>query len=230
MLSLFPQRIYITFYYLKFSSFSLFLPHIFMQYTLYPALVLVVSFMGIISGFRNGITSQFASLLGFAFGVVAARVIAPDLTYLFIDTAKATQEPEFQAYTTNLLAAVFVFSVTFFIFSFLSPILKAALSIINIGMFNRLIGVFFSLLKYLLWLSIALNLLLCFRPDCGLLRFETSNDGNLVAAVLDLTPACLGCFGAEDFAHFNQLKEAKSISCNFNGENDVILSKGLNDA
>ena len=112
--------------------------------------------------------------------------------------------------------------MVYWLFACLNVILKKALVVIEVGMFNRLLGAFFSMVKNLLWLSIFLNILICFKSESGLLRYERANDGNPVATVMEITPAILGCFGGEDFAHFHQLKEAKYISRNDLPENTEV--------
>lgn len=188
----------------------------------YLALVLIVAFVAVAAGFRQGITRQIASLLGLAFGAVAARILTPEFADSFRWTERVGQAPEFNEFTANLVCGVIIYTVTYAVFFLLGGILKSAVSVFEVGMFNRLLGAFFSLVKNLLWLSILFNLFLCFSPESRLIRYERSNDGNLVAAVMAMTPAILGCYGAEDFAHFHQLKEAKSISCNFMDYKNVI--------
>lgn len=178
----------------------------------YLGIVLLVALVSLAIGFRRGITMQLASLLGMAFGAVAARILSPELEGSFNWVEKYTPAPEFNEFAMNLMAGCVIYTVVYGLFMIFSRILQGALSIFSIGMFNRILGAFFSLLKNLLWLSIFLNLLICFKSESGLLRYERANDGNLVASVMELTPAILGCYGGEDFAHFHQLKEAKSIS------------------
>lgn len=192
---------------------------------LYLAIVIIVAIAAIFSGFRKGITGQISSLLGLAFGSVVARILAPELSSSFEWVKVVTPSPEFNNFASNLVCAIVIYCIVFIAFNFLSMILRGAMSVFQVGMFNRLVGGFFSLVKNLMWVSIFFNLLICFNPDSGLLRYERANDGNLVAAVMAITPGLLGCYGAEDFAHFHQLKEAKSISCNFNGPENVIITK-----
>lgn len=186
----------------------------------YLILVLATGFISIASGFRKGFTRQLASVLGFAFGAVASRILTPDYTSYFTWTSKFSQSPEFADFTANLTCAVCIYIIVFCFFSLFSVIFNKIFANFYKGMFNRLAGAFFSLLKNLLWLSIFFNLLLCFFKSSGLLNFEKSNDGNVVASVMSLTSTVLGCYGAEDFAHFNQLKDAKKISCNFRLEDE----------
>lgn len=191
----------------------------------YLLLVIVVALVSLASGFRQGITNQLASLLGFAFGAVGARVLTPIFADNFHWAVNMSQAPEFSDFTVNLVCSSVIYFVIFCLFALLNPILNYALAVIQKGILNRLAGSFFAALKNLLWLSIVFNLALCFSNATGLLQYEKANDGNLVAAVMAITPNVLGCYGAEDFAHFNQLKEAKSISCNFKSTMNVIMVK-----
>ena len=192
----------------------------------YLAVVLIVAFVAIASGFRRGITRQLASLLGFAFGAVAARILTPDLMPKFQWVTGFTPDADFNDFAMNLVCSVSIYFVVYCLFSVFSGILQGALSVFNIGMFNRLLGAFFSLIKNLLWLSIIFNLLICFQPTSELLGYERADDGNLVASVMEISPAILGCYGGKDFAHFHQLKEAKAISRNFNTSSNVIITQG----
>lgn len=180
----------------------------------YLGIVLLVALVSLAIGFRRGITMQLSSVLGLAFGSVAARVLSPGMNGYFLWVEQFTPEPEFNEFAVNLVCSVVIYAIVFWVFALFSRILQGALSIFEVGMFNRLLGAFFSLLKNLLWLSCFLNILICFKSESGLLRYERANDGNLVASVMALTPAVLGCYGGEDFAHFHQLKEAKTISYN----------------
>lgn len=180
----------------------------------YLGIVLLVALVSLAIGFRRGITMQLSSVLGLAFGSVAARVLSPGMNGYFLWVEQFTPEPEFNEFAVNLVCSVVIYAIVFWVFALFSRILQGALSIFEVGMFNRLLGAFFSLLKNLLWLSCFLNILICFKSESGLLRYERANDGNLVASVMALTPAILGCYGGEDFAHFHQLKEAKTISYN----------------
>ncbi|MCH5230433.1 MAG: CvpA family protein [Muribaculaceae bacterium] len=199
---------------------------------IYLLLVLAVALVSLAGGFRHGITRQLASLLGFAFGAVAARVLTPEFVGSFQWAGRLSQAEEFKDLTTDLLCAATIYFVVYWLFSLLSPIFRWAMAAIETGIFNRLLGAFFSMVKNLLWLSICLNILLCLQTESGLIRYEKANDGNPVAAVMAMTPAILGCYGAEDFAHFHQLREAKKISCrdplpcrNIPGKRNVIIEE-----
>ena len=200
----------------------------------YSVIIILVALYSIARGFREGITHRMASLMGLAFGAVAARVLAPQFTSYFEWSARFSQATEFTDFTINLVSSVVVYSIVYALFCLMAPIFRIIFSIFEVGILNRILGAFFILFKNILWVSIALNLLLCFSSRSGLLYYESSNDGNLVGAVMDLTALTLGCNGAQDFALFHQLKEAKTISYNtfrnFKGPDNVILIRKVSYA
>lgn len=198
-----------------------------MTIALYLLIILIVGGYSLVKGFRNGITGQLATLLGFAFGAVAARVLTPEMQGSFEWVKAVSPAPEFNAGAISLVCGSTIYFVTYCLFSILSGLLRGAMSVFEIGMFNRLLGAFFCGVKNLLWVSIALNFLICFTSPEELLRLERANDGNPVSAVMDMTSAILGCYGADDFSHLQQLREAKKISCNFNGRHNVIMEEGV---
>ena len=190
----------------------------------YSVLIILVALVSLFRGFKMGISRQVAQCMGFAFGAVAAQVLTPKFTPDFLWAVQFSQAPEFNEFTVNLVCAVVIYAAVFFFFSLFSIIFNKAFSIFEVGIINQMFGALFALVKNLLWVSIVLNLLLCISTKSGLLYYEKSNDGNLVGSVMAITPAILGCYGAEDFALFHQLKEAKYISCNFNSNKNVILT------
>lgn len=197
----------------------------------YSIIIILVALYSVVKGFKTGISQQMATLLGFGFGAVAARVLSPQLSIHFLWAADLSLAPEFNEFTVDLVCSISIFATVFCLFSLLSPILQKLMRVIEVGIINRICGAVFSLVKYLLWTSMALNLLLCFSEQSGLLYYERSNDGNLVGSVMDITAVFLGCYSAEDFALFHQLKDAKSISHNrfrnLNTPINVIFAKDI---
>lgn len=196
-----------------------------MANAVYVIIIVLVGLYSLARGFRIGITPKLWQLLGFAFGAVCARVLSPVWADNFHRMARAAAPPEFSSIVADMLCSVSIYTCVYLLFFLTSPFLSKALAVIEVGIFNRLLGAFFTLVKNLLWISILLNLALVMIPGSDLLQYEKADDGNLVASVISLTPAILGCYGGEDFAHFHQLKEAKSISCNFQHRYDVINLK-----
>ena len=200
-----------------------------MLIALYMLLVIGVGSYSLARGFRWGITRQLATLLGCAFGAVGSRILTPEFYMSFLWVKNIIPATEFVKSGACLLCGAVIYSVIYWLFSLLSGLLRGVMAVFEVGMFNRLLGAFFCCIKNLLWVSIFFNLLLCFSSSSELLQFERANDGNLVGAVMSMTPAILGIPGAADFSHIEQLREAKKISCNFNGTGSVIWIEGFKE-
>lgn len=183
-----------------------------MLHVFYLLIVLLTALVSMAIGFRRGITRMLSSLLGLGFGAVAARLLSPGFYSYFLWVERFSPAAEFNEISINLVCHITIYTIVYCFFAIFSKILESAMSVFYVGIFNRLLGGFFGLVKNLLWLSFFLNLLICFKSESALLRYERANDGNPIAAVMEMTPAILGCYGGEDFAHFHQLKEAKLIS------------------
>lgn len=193
----------------------------------YMILAIAVALAAIIYGFWRGLSGQLASLLGFAFGIVAARIFTPEFHFYFKDFVSVFVEEPYEELAANAFCASAIYIATFLLFNLFSPILRGALSVFDVGILNRIAGALFSLTAALLLVSIFFTLLLCVNPDCGLLNYEKSDDGNLAAAIMDMTPAFLGCQGADELAHLVQLQQAATISYNFNDPQNVIIIKDI---
>lgn len=193
----------------------------------YMIMTVIVAVAAIIYGFWRGITGQISFVLGFAFGVVASRIFTPVLLPYFTPRVSFLVDPYYSDFAAQAFCATSIYIVVFLLFGLTTKIFRGALSVFDVGMFNRLVGAFFSLTAALLGLSIFFTLLLCVNPDCGLLSYEKSGDGNMAAAVMDITPSLLGCQGADEFAHLVQLRQAATISCNFNTFPNVIYKNDL---
>ena len=58
------------------------------------------------------------------------------------------------------------------------------------------------------------------------MRYGKADDGNICAFVVWLAPAALGSESFSQFAHEEQLREAKKISLNLRGEESVVTMYG----
>lgn len=175
-------------------------------------IILGVAFYSIVLGFRKGLTNCVPSLIATAFGVASVRIftsgtLAPLHTFI-----PWNFEPAYLEFVDNFLWAALIYSAVYIALKVFCSIFSRLLSIIPVGMFNRIVGSLFMLFKNLLWLSLLFNLILCFSPEIGLLDYEKSNDGNLIAGILDLAHAVTGCVSADYLSHLVQLKEASFIS------------------
>lgn len=185
-----------------------------MSETGYHIIVLAVAAFSVIRGFKRGFTGQISGILGFAFGTVSAHVFEPDVEVALRAILPAVRHSAGAAFIYSVLSSVIVYSIVYMAFKVFTKVLRSAMQVFYVGMLDSILGAMFSLLKYMLLVSIVYNLLLCINPKSPLLKYASADDGNVVESVMLLAPGLLGCGSVHDLSHLIQLREAKKISCN----------------
>lgn len=179
---------------------------------IYHILVLVVALVGMLRGFHAGLMRQVSGILGFAFGIVAARAVGPDLAAWLAGWFPKFYHPVAKTFFFSILSYGTIWSLCMLLFSTFTGILNYILGFIPVGVVNSIAGAVFSTLKYLMFLSILFDLAICRPYDSPLMHCARHDDGNLVDAVIRLAPEILGTMSAEEYILGVQLWEAKSIS------------------
>lgn len=193
-----------------------------MNDAVYHIIVIAAAAIAVISGFRRGFTGQVSGILGFAFGTVCAHVFAPQSEALVRSILPGIQGHTGSAFIYSVLSAALVYTVVYLLFKMLTKVLRSAMQVFCVGMLDSLLGAAFCLLKYMLFISIVYNLILCVNPQSSLMKYAEADDGNVVEAVLYLAPGMLGCGSVDDLYHLLQLREAKKISRNILPPDNVI--------
>lgn len=179
---------------------------------IYHILVIAVALVGLFRGFNSGLLRQMSDVIGFVFGVVAARALGPDFAAWLAGWFPQLYHPVAKSFFVSILAYGIIWSLCILLFSLFTGILNYILGFIRVGVVNSLAGALFSLLKYLMFLSILFDLGMCRPFESPLMHCARHDDGNLVDGVIRLAPEVLGTMSAEDYILLVQLWEAKSIS------------------
>lgn len=179
---------------------------------IYFILVLVLALVGAFRGFRVGLIGQIASVLGVGFGLACAHVFELPVQEWLRDVFPSWQHRVSGEFSYSLAASSLLFLLTFVVFRTIGTVLTAALSLMRVGTLNSLGGSLFTVIEYLLFLSIAFNAFIAMSPRSSLMKTATADDGNIVRETMFIAPALLGCEDFEDLAHKVQLEDAKSIS------------------
>lgn len=189
---------------------------------LFHIIALGVAILGVLRGYRRGLTGMVTSVLGMAFGIVTAHIFADAATDFALEILPHQRGRDMQYVATNLGCGG-VFFLVYFIFRSLTWIIRAAMSLAQGGgLINSLLGAFFCLANYLLMLSICYNVFVGIDPSSALMKYGRADDGNICAGVLWIAPTCLGSESFSDFALQEQLREAKKISVNRGAPSGVI--------
>ncbi|MBD5420144.1 MAG: CvpA family protein [Muribaculaceae bacterium] len=179
---------------------------------IYHILVIVVALVGMIRGFNAGLLRQASSVLGFVFGIVAARAVGPDFAIWLAGWFPAVYHPVAKSFFVSILGYGIIWGLSMFAFSMFAGILNLMLGLIPTGIMNSIAGAAFSLLKSLMFLSILFDFAICRPFDSPLMHCARHDDGNLVDGVIRLAPELLGTMSVEEYAHRVQLWEARTIS------------------
>ena len=195
-----------------------------MDNAFYQLLVIAIALIGVFRGYRKGFIDQISGVLGFAFGTVCCHVFAEPGEDLARNLFPGIANHLGADFIYSIIGAATIYLSVFLAFSLLTTILKSAMQVFSGGLLNSLLGAFFCMLKYLLFLSVAFNIIVCVSPRSALMKAALCDDGNAVEAVMALAPALLGSLSYEDLGHIVQLEDAKKISANLSEHHNVILS------
>lgn len=178
----------------------------------YHIIVISVAAIAAFMGWRRGFSAQSSAILGLTFGIVAARVAYAEAVDVVVDLGIVKGENCRMSYAAGIVGSSAVFALTYLIVDALTGVIAKLLRPLGFGLLNSLGGALYCVFESLVWTSIALNMLLSFKPDCGLERYGDKGDGDAVASVMVLAPALLGSEDVTDLWHSCRLRDAQKIS------------------
>lgn len=179
---------------------------------LYPIIPILVAAFAMVRGFRKGALMQVPQLIGVAFGIVCVHILrepAVEIMGRLTDMLPIGCE---ERYARGVMASGLLFLIVYEVFSWSTGFLHTIFRFVPTGILNDIFGSACGLFRYLLFLSVGYNIMFCVKPDERLIRYATSDDGNIVEVTMLMQPAVLGGEGVTELAHRMQLEEAKKIS------------------
>ena len=173
----------------------------------YPVVVILCLLWGGWRGWRRGFVYQLASVLAVAFGIVAARLLGPGATEWLEGYFPHSDSP-IAAYTYTVLGAGVAFVVVYALISLLAIILRGIMKVIHLGALNSIAGAALGIAKWVVLLSVILNVILALKPSSKLADYCDDDDGNIVELVMDAAPALMGIDGPDELEHQRRMEEA----------------------
>lgn len=194
---------------------------------LFHIIAIIVAILGVVRGYRRGLTGMVTSVFGLAFGVVCAHIFCDGASEVVAGVLPSGLTERSGYYLTSNLGAGAVYFIIYYIFRSITKVIRQALESDGSGLLNSLTGAFFCVSNYLLMLSIAYNIGVGLNPSSQLMRHGRADDGNIIEAVMWIAPAALGSESFSEFALEEQLRHARTISQNGNRQAipDVIIRK-----
>lgn len=179
---------------------------------IYHLLAIVVAVLGLIRGYRSGLTGQATAVIGMAFGIVCAHLFSPPVEDWLWSILPGIGYSFAGDLFLGMLAAAIPFTLVFLLMMCLHSIFRSAMQVFDTGILDQIFGAAFCSVKYLFFLSILLNLMVDLNPRSEVVKFATDHDANMVELVMKLAPYPLGAPDVEELAHRVQLEDAKKIS------------------
>ena len=183
---------------------------------LFHIIAIIVAVLGVVRGYRRGLTGMVTSVFGLAFGVVCAHIFCDGAAEVVTDVLPSGLADRSGYYLTSNIGAGVVYLLIYYIFRSITKVIRQALESDGSGLLNSLTGAFFCVSNYLLMLSIAYNVGVGLNPSSQLMRHGRADDGNIIEAVMWIAPAALGSESFSEFALEEQLRHARTISLHDN--------------
>ncbi len=157
-------------------------------------IIIVVVFVGAIAyGLYKGLIAQLGSLGGVVLGVIACRVWGEEVSRwvgtILPDMASSSHTA---AYVNTVIGNVALFLAVFLLTVLIAKLLKSLTNALSLGVFDRLLGAIFGLLKWFLVFSMLLNLWDVLFPGSSLIKSSEIAGGLAIKAILDLAPTLFG--------------------------------------
>lgn len=189
---------------------------------IYHLVAIMVAAFAVIRGYRAGMTGLVTSVLGMSFGIVCSHIFLEGATEIARSVLPGSLLARGGDYLASNVATGFVFAVVYSVFDGITTIIRKAMTRFGNGLLDSLLGVGFCLMNYLLMLSIVYNIIVGCNPESALMKHGKSDDGNIIEAVIWIAPACLGSESFSEFAHEQQLRDARKISSNILPPQNVL--------
>ena len=151
--------------------------------------ILLVIAAGIIAGFLAGFAKQISSVAAIFIGVIVTRAFGTEFTGIV--TAAVPELGSGDGVAASIIAHIVLFCFVYLSVRLLGYLLKSILSTLSLGIFDKIGGMIFCPFKYLLVLSIVLNIWLIISPGSPLVTSSKLMDGKVCEFTVDLLPKLL---------------------------------------
>ena len=139
----------------------------------FDILVVVILAVGLIRGYKRGFLSQLAGLVGLVAGLLIARALYISAgEYLAVKVGTSVM-------LGQVLAFFLIWIAVPMILSLIANLLTKALQVVCLDFINRLLGAVLGGMKYLLLLSLLLQLVAFVDPEGEVVSRETMENSEL---------------------------------------------------
>lgn len=151
-------------------------------------IILLALAYGLGKGIWNGLFKELASLLSLIFGIMLARIFAPQFSQIL------SKWFEWSPQVTLPIAFVLILIAVTLGLHFLALILKKLAKALQLSWLNRIVGGLFGLFKVLLICSIVLNLVDLINSKIKFIPQNTINESLMYKPIVEVLPTVVPFF------------------------------------
>lgn len=154
--------------------------------------ILLLVIAGAVIGYMKGILSQISSICGVVLGLIVCNIFGGVATDIFMAVVPESAKWPAASITASAMAHIILFILVFLSVMLASNAIRSMFKSLNVGEIDKAGGVVLCIFKYLIGLSILLNMWHFISPNSD--TFTTRHALNNVPfeVVLDMAPFTLG--------------------------------------
>lgn len=160
--------------------------------TFIDAILLLILLGALVVGWRKGLVRQTASLVSWAVGIAVCLFFGDQITQLFLAINPDAAQWPLASITVKVVALAIFFLFVTLTLRVLSYVTRKLIKAANLGCLDRAGGAVLFLFKWLMVLSIALNLLYAYNPNADTFGTCHALNNKPYEFTLDLMPRVLG--------------------------------------
>ena len=156
--------------------------------------ILILLIFGFIRGVMKGFVLGLSSFLGIVVSIYIARYFATPIIW-FAESLLGINQ-----HISSVVGFLIVFLAALILFHFIAVLINKFVSLVALGWLNKFLGGLLFLVKYLLIISVALNLFYRVNSFLGIVSEEEIQKSKLYEPVRKVVPAVL------PFLNLNELR------------------------
>ena len=160
-------------------------------------IILIITIVGFIVGFRKGLFKQLGTLSGILVGLACCRILNVRVSQWILERGYLVNindyvSYDYQRYVAGTIAAVCLFLIGFIGVKILFMCFHFTIESTVLKMLNRLLGALFSIFLYCFILSLFINLCQIFKTNGRVIDESSILDGKIANEICCLAPRCMG--------------------------------------
>ena len=157
------------------------------------AIIVVILILSLVTGFTNGLVKEVASLAALILGIWGA------IKFSAFTAEKLYDYFDMTGHYVGVIAFLITFGIIVVIIHFIGMLADKVVNAAALGFVNRLLGIFFGLLKSVLIMSVLFSVLNAIDVRRSFLPKETIEQSRFYNPISDIAPAIFPIIGEGGF-------------------------------